>query len=109
MVLPMSAINPAVRSDDAIITPVTDHPRPFGLIKKKELAKILSISPRTIDSWIAQRRIPALKFGRRCVRFDLQEVREALRHFRIEASAREPKASNTRHKPHLRASSSEGI
>ena len=28
------------------------------LIKKKELAKRLSVSPRTVDGWVAKRMIP---------------------------------------------------
>jgi excisionase family DNA binding protein len=57
------------------------------LLTKGKLAQALSVSPRTIEKWVAARRVPVMRFGRRCVRFDLAEVREALNRFRIEAIA----------------------
>jgi len=79
------------------------------LLTKNELAIQLGVSPRTIETWVACRRIPVYKFGRRCVRFDLQEVREALRHFRVEASVCGPKASNTQQSAHFCASSGSDV
>ncbi len=44
------------------------------LVGKDELAERLAISPRTIEKWVGQRRIPFVRIGGRCVRFDLAEI-----------------------------------
>jgi excisionase family DNA binding protein len=49
------------------------------LITKQELAKDLGVSCRTIEAWIAERRIPSIKLGHRTLRFCLDDVRRALR------------------------------
>lgn len=43
-----------------------------------ELAAALHVGRRTIGAWTAARRIPCLRLGKRCVRYDLARVREAL-------------------------------
>jgi len=48
------------------------------LLKKRELAKALNVSSRTIDSWVAARKIPVVVFGNRCHRFRLDAVLEAI-------------------------------
>lgn len=48
------------------------------LIKKKELAARLSISPRTVDDLVAKRTIPYLAISARLHLFDLEAVRVAL-------------------------------
>lgn len=48
------------------------------LIKKKELASLLSISPRTVDDLVAKREIPYLALSPRLHLFDLEAVRHAL-------------------------------
>ena len=53
------------------------------LISKKELAKELSVSPRTIDNWVRQKRIPAHRFSSRCIRFNPPKVLSALDRFEI--------------------------
>jgi len=53
------------------------------LILKTELAQALSVSPRTIDNWVRQKRIPVLRFSPRLVRFDLCKVLIALDKFEI--------------------------
>jgi len=53
------------------------------LITKKELAKELSVSTRTIDNWVRQKRIPVHRFSSRCIRFKLPKVQSALDKFEI--------------------------
>ena len=54
----------------------TDTPT---LIKKKELAKRLSVSPRTIDEWARKRKIPYLQISPRFYLYDFEAVLAALR------------------------------
>ena len=53
------------------------------LISKKDLAKELSVSPRTIDNLVRQKHIPVLRFSPRLVRFDLCKCLSALDKFEI--------------------------
>ena len=55
------------------------------LLTAAELAEALKVSRRTIGNFTKSRRIPALKLGRRCVRYDLARVRESLNKFEQEA------------------------
>jgi DNA-binding transcriptional MerR regulator len=50
-----------------------------SLIQKKELAKRLSVSPRTIDGWVARRVIPCIKISPRFNLYDLDAVLSALK------------------------------
>lgn len=54
----------------------TDTPT---LLKKKELAKRLSVSPRTIDEWARKRKIPYLQISSRFYLYDFEAVLAALR------------------------------
>ena len=53
------------------------------LLTKQELAIALGVSPRTIDNWMAQRRIPFIRISARLIRFDLNRVKEALARYEI--------------------------
>jgi len=53
------------------------------LLTKQELATALGVSPRTIDNWMAQRRIPFIRITSRLIRFDLNRVKEALARYEI--------------------------
>jgi DNA-binding transcriptional MerR regulator len=56
------------------------------LIKKKELAKRLSVSPRTIDEWARKRKIPYLQISPRFYLYDFEAVLIALKkQYQIEA------------------------
>jgi excisionase family DNA binding protein len=49
------------------------------LITKAELARDLGVGQRTIESWVADRKIPFVRMGHRTLRFCLDDVRRALR------------------------------
>ena len=49
-----------------------------NLIKKAELARMLGVSSRTVDSWVARRIIPYLANSARLHLFDPVAVRSAL-------------------------------
>jgi len=49
-----------------------------SLVKKRELSRIISTSPRTIDAWIAKRLIPYIAVSPRLHLFNVQEVLDAL-------------------------------
>lgn len=60
------------------------------LVSKQELAVALGVSPRTIDNWMAQRRIPFIRLSARLIRFDLARVKTALARYEIkEVGARQ--------------------
>lgn len=48
------------------------------LVKKRELARLLSMSPRFLDDLIAQRAIPFLEISPRLHLFDVEVVKDAL-------------------------------
>ena len=50
------------------------------LITRRELAKLCKVSTRTVDNWVASKRIPVLRGpSERCVRFSWAEVVKSLR------------------------------
>ena len=51
-----------------------------GLMKKVQLAKRLSVSPRTIDNWVANRIIPYIQFSPGFNRFEYDAVIAVIRH-----------------------------
>ncbi len=56
-------------------------------VRKAELAKMLGVSPRTIDNWLAKRMIPVIATSLRLHLFDVEAVKGALREqFEIPAS-----------------------
>ncbi len=50
-----------------------------ALLKRRQLARAINVSTRTIDNWQRQKRIPYLRITNRCVRFHLPSVVAALR------------------------------
>ena len=48
------------------------------LLKKRDVARLLSISPRTLDDWVAKGIVPYLAITPRLHLFDLAQVRAAL-------------------------------
>jgi phage terminase Nu1 subunit (DNA packaging protein) len=68
---------------------VNTTPDTKGLIKKKQLAALLGVSPRTVDNWVQQRLIPHLAINDRLHLFDPAAVRAALA-ARFEVRAESP-------------------
>jgi excisionase family DNA binding protein len=58
------------------------------LLSKRELAPVLGVSVRTIDNWIAQRRIPYVRLSARLIRFDLERVKGALARYEVKEVGR---------------------
>ena len=48
------------------------------LLKKRDAARILSISPRTLDDWVAKGIVPYLAISPRLHLFDIGQVRAVL-------------------------------
>ena len=53
-----------------------------ALFNRKQIAKFIGVSERTISNMVRRRQIPMIKFGRN-VRFDPVRVRKALEKFEI--------------------------
>jgi excisionase family DNA binding protein len=53
-------------------------PTPKRLLSKRELAAVLNVSERTIENWLAQKKIPRLRLSNRLTRFNLPRVEAAL-------------------------------
>ncbi|HMF46807.1 MAG TPA: hypothetical protein VKE29_09050 [Candidatus Udaeobacter sp.] len=54
-----------------------------ALLKRHQLARALNASPRSVDNWQRQKKIPYIKISPRCVRFYLPSVLVALRKFEV--------------------------
>lgn len=50
-----------------------------GLVNKATLASLLACSVRKVDKLIEQKRIPVIRLGARCHRFDVADVLAALK------------------------------
>jgi excisionase family DNA binding protein len=55
-----------------------------GLLTRTGIAALCNVSPRTIDRWVDERRIPAIKIGR-TIRFRWPAVETALMRFERKA------------------------
>jgi excisionase family DNA binding protein len=53
------------------------------LHSKQEVALAVGVSPRTVDNWMAQKRIPFIRLSARLIRFDLERVKTALARYEI--------------------------
>jgi hypothetical protein len=60
----------------------------LALLKRLELARAISVSPRTLDNLQKRRIIPFIKISARCVRFHLPSVILALRKLEIREAGR---------------------
>jgi hypothetical protein len=48
------------------------------LVRKRQLAKLMSVSPRTVDGWVSKRMIPFIEPNPRLHLFDPAAVKSAL-------------------------------
>jgi hypothetical protein len=51
---------------------------PNQLVNTPTLARIIDVSPRTIEQWYHQRKIPVFLISQKCVRFRLRDVIKTL-------------------------------
>jgi hypothetical protein len=58
------------------------------LLKRRQLARALSVSARSIDNWQRAKKIPFIRVTPRCVLFDLASVLVALKRFEIREAGR---------------------
>ena len=61
----------------------TNESIPKRLLSKRELAAVLGVSARTIDAFVADRRIPRLRLSPRLTRFSLPKVEAALARYEV--------------------------
>lgn len=57
-------------------------------LTRRDLAARYKVGMRTVDRRVAEKRIPVLRFSKRCLRFDADECDAALRRFTVEAVTR---------------------
>jgi hypothetical protein len=56
-----------------------NEPTPASqLVRKRHLAKLMSVSPRTVDGWVSKRMIPFIEPNPRLHLFDPVAVKSAL-------------------------------
>jgi hypothetical protein len=63
-----------------------ESPEP-ALLKRQQLARAINASPRNVDNWQRERKIPFIRIGPRCVRFHLASVLAALRKFEVKEAS----------------------
>ena len=57
-------------------------------LSKRELAFAIGVSPRTVDTWMAQKRIPFPRFSARLIKFNLERVKTAIGRYEIKEVGR---------------------
>jgi len=63
-----------------LVQALNPETKPEALLTRRELAKLCKVSTRTVDNWVASKRIPVLRGpSERCVRFSWSEVVKSLR------------------------------
>jgi hypothetical protein len=67
----------------------------LALVTKDVVARAASVSPRTIENWMGQRRIPYIRLSSRCVRFHVTSVLGALRRFEVKEVGHHRKATSS--------------
>jgi len=66
-----------------VLVPLSAAADQLALLKRRQLARALNMSCRSIDNWQKQRKIPFIRISPRCVRFHLPSVLAALRRFEV--------------------------
>jgi hypothetical protein len=59
-----------------------------ALLKRRQLARALNASPRSVDNWQKEKKIPFIRISARCVRFHLPSVLAALQKFEVKEAGR---------------------
>lgn len=60
---------------------------------KAQVAFHYNVSERLIEKWMASRKIPFRRLSRRCVRFDLDAIDQALARYDVQEIGREVKGA----------------
>jgi excisionase family DNA binding protein len=85
----LTSTNLTMNSSEPIAGSGSAEFAPPNVIRKKELAKRLSVSGRTLDNWIAKRLIPYIQVSPRFYLFEFDAVLAALKkHYGIEPMTR---------------------
>jgi hypothetical protein len=83
-----------MRAEHGHLTPGASVPasepaaKDSGLVKKTAVARAASVSCRSVENWMRQKRIPFVRLSPRCVRFHLPSVIAALRKFEVKEVGR---------------------
>jgi len=56
-----------------------------NLINIKEAAEMLCVAPTTMYMWVAAGRVPHIRLGNRCIRFQVAQLLEFIRNNSVEA------------------------
>jgi excisionase family DNA binding protein len=65
------------------------------LLTVRELAERLRVTPTCVYRWLAESRLPAVRFGKRCVRFRESDVQQLLDQLRSVDSERNTRLQGT--------------
>ena len=57
------------------------------LIDTKGVARLAAVTPRTVQTWVSERKIPVIRISLGCVRFSKRAVMAALAKFTVEEVA----------------------
>jgi predicted site-specific integrase-resolvase len=58
-----------------------------ALIDTEGVARLAVVSPRTVQNWVAQKKIPVIRISSRCVRYNKQAVAAALAKFTVKEAS----------------------
>ncbi len=87
-------LNPADDTQPPISKPVPIVPKTRlpddcdSLANLPAVARRLGVSKRFVQTLVRRKQIPVIRLGRRCTRFDLDEVLTAVRKFQVEEQGR---------------------
>jgi hypothetical protein len=74
--------------DEIRMTTKEINPNDPALLKRRQLARALNASTRSVDNWQKEKKIPFIRISPRCVRFHLPSVLSALRKFEVKEAGR---------------------
>lgn len=63
------------------------HETDEGFTDTEGVAKLAYVCPRTVQNWVAEKKIPVIRISPRCVRFNKRAVLQALQKFTVKEVA----------------------
>ena len=69
---------PAHKTENPALATPALQPEPVQLVRKKRLAQLLDVSPRTVDTWVSNGVIPYIAVNERMHLFDPASVKKTL-------------------------------